>query len=63
MIDNIAGIYELIIGTFGFILYSVAEHNFVLRAIKSLFLINTTDPDLIKECFHEHGLTSEKFQK
>jgi hypothetical protein len=49
LIDNIAGIYELIVGTFGLILYTVAKHNFVLRSIQSLFLINTSDPDLINE--------------
>ena len=47
IIDNIAGIYELMVAFFGFTLYSVAKNNFVVNAISKLFLVNTTDPDLI----------------
>ena len=47
IIDNIAGIYELMVAFFGFTLYSVAKNNSVVNAISKLFLVNTTDPDLI----------------
>ena len=45
--QDIAGIYELIVGAFGLFLYSVAKNRFVLSAISSMFLIKTLDPDLM----------------
>lgn len=49
VIGDIAGIYELIKMIFGFILYRVSEHSFVLTAIRSLFLINTEDKELFDD--------------
>jgi hypothetical protein len=45
--QDIAGILELIVGTFGLMLYTVAKNRFVLSAISDMFLIKTLDPDLI----------------
>ena len=46
--QNIAGIFDLIVGTFGLFIYSVAKNRFVLSSIASMFLIKTLDPDLIE---------------
>ena len=46
MISDLAGIFELAKMVFGFILYKVSKHSFVLTAVKYLFLVNTQDEDL-----------------
>ena len=46
VLQNIAGIYELIIGFFGIFLYSVSKNKFVISAISKMFLIKTFDPNL-----------------
>ena len=53
MFGDIAGVYELIVGVCGILLYSLSKHRFVLNAISKLFLINTNDPDLIHPEFYQ----------
>ena len=48
LIGDLGGITEVVMLCFGFFLYSVSEHSFVLKAVKKLFKARTKDPNLFK---------------
>ena len=37
---------------FGFFIFKISEHSFMLTAIKRLFLVNTADPEMFKAQCH-----------
>jgi hypothetical protein len=48
MIGELGGITKVIMFVFGFFLYPISEHSFVLKALKKLYLAKSRDPILMK---------------
>ena len=46
-LDNIAGIYDLVKGFLGVMIFQFSYHSFILSAIKKLFLV---------KCSHDHHI-------
>jgi hypothetical protein len=46
LFGDLGGIFELLKGFIGLLLFQVSEHSFILKALKALFMISTEDPEL-----------------
>jgi len=42
----LGGVTEVIMITFGFMMFPISEHSFTLKAAKRLFLARTDDPEM-----------------
>ena len=49
LIGDLGGVLEVIMVCFGFIIYPVSEHSYVLTALNKLFLVRTSSPSLFKK--------------
>ena len=54
MIGDLGGVTEVVMILFGFMLYPISEFEFNLKAIKTLFMVRTSDEDLMVTCGHKH---------
>ena len=45
LIGDIGGVFELFVSLCGILFNSIAEHSFVLSAMKKIFLIKTSEPE------------------
>ena len=48
LFGDLGGIFELLTGSIGLLLFQVSEHSFIVTALKNLFMISTEDEDLFK---------------
>ena len=46
---KLGGITHVFMIMFGWMLYPISEHSFVLKTAKKLFLARTRDPNLLKD--------------
>ena len=67
LLGDIAGIYELIVGFTGILLYKIAEHSFIMTVIKEMFFINIAGNDKLfkkhKNHFHECYYHEDKIKQ
>jgi len=49
LLGDFGGVTEVIMLCFGFFLYPIAEHSFILKATKRLYLARTSDTTLFKK--------------
>ena len=48
LIGDIGGVFELFVSVSGILFYSIAEHSFILSAMKKQFLVKTIEPEFFK---------------
>ena len=46
VIGDLGGVLEVVLAFFSWILIPVAEHKFILKALKKLYLVKTSDSEL-----------------
>jgi len=49
LLGKLGGITNVMMLLFGFVLYSISEHSYVLKASKKLFIARTRNPNMFKE--------------
>ena len=52
ILGDLGGVTEVIMLLFGFLLYPISEHSFILQALRRLYRARTTDGSLFKEEAH-----------
>ena len=57
LLGDLGGIFELLTGSIGLLMFKVSEHSFILKALKNLFMVNTSDEDIfgLKEGLRNHN--------
>ena len=49
LLGKLGGITNVFMLLFGFFLFGISEHSYVLKAAKKLFIARTRNPNLLKE--------------
>jgi hypothetical protein len=49
LLGKLGGITNVMMLLFGFVLFSISEHSYVLKASKKLFIARSRNPNLFKE--------------
>ena len=49
LLGDLGGVTEIIMLLFGFFLFPISEHSFILKAAKKMFMARTTDKGLFIE--------------
>jgi len=46
LLGDLGGVTEIVMLSFGFLMYPLSEHSFILKAAKKLFLARTNDHEM-----------------
>jgi hypothetical protein len=60
LLGDLGGVTEVVMIVFGFVLFTISEHSFYIKAISTLFLARTEDKELF---INKNNLKLEKYSK